>query len=514
MEMPLHRSTRYLAVIAAFAFAPSLAHAQAFGLNEIGSCAFARGFSATSAPCNDASVIFWNPGAAVGLKGNSLYAGAAAIAIDAKFKRDSSLGEHEADVPTQIVPHIFLNHTSGTLAYGLGVYVPYGLTSQWRDDFPGVFLAKKASIKTIYIQPNIARSFVNGKWQVGGGPVIGRSSVELVQGADLADQIATVDSVQNPAVRNVIRFSQLGIARRTEFSRATLKGDAMSYGINLGVLGKINDQWSVGVRYLSSLMFKYDDADANFVQRETKVVFPAGNPLGYPANTRFDTLASVRARFCTAAGAAMRAPFGGAAATCTAVGLLGTQKVKTQIAHPDQLQFGAAYRGFKDWMIAVDYEWAGWRKFRELPVDFALDTLGTCPTQKAPTDPKCDFEVLDRTLLEDYNNTSSLRVGAEHTMKNGWLLRLGFSGVAAAAPDETVTPLLPEQDRTYWSIGTGIPLMKDRATLDVAYGFVLGSSRRGRIDERAARTVTASALNSGIYELHANVLSLSLKSSF
>ena len=84
--MPLHRSTQYLAVIASLVFAPSLARGQAFGLNEIGSCAFARGFSATSAPCNDASVIFWNPGAAVGLKkGTSLYVGAAAIAINAEL---------------------------------------------------------------------------------------------------------------------------------------------------------------------------------------------------------------------------------------------------------------------------------------------------------------------------------------------------------------------------------------------------------------------------------------------
>src|SRR5438552_11816281 len=78
MEMQRHRLTRYLAVVASLALAavaPALARAQGFGLNEIGSCALARGFSATSAPCNDASVIFWNPGAAASVKGNSILAG-------------------------------------------------------------------------------------------------------------------------------------------------------------------------------------------------------------------------------------------------------------------------------------------------------------------------------------------------------------------------------------------------------------------------------------------------------
>ena len=128
------------------------AQAQAFGLNELGSCAFSRGFAATSAPCNDASAIFWNPGATAGLKGTSLYAGAAAIAINAKFTRDSARGAHEGDVPLAIVPHLFLNRTSGSLAYGIGVYVPYGLTSQWEDDFPGRFLAKKASLIEEYLK--------------------------------------------------------------------------------------------------------------------------------------------------------------------------------------------------------------------------------------------------------------------------------------------------------------------------------------------------------------------------
>ena len=512
--MQRHRLTRYLAVCASLALAPALAEAQAFGINEIGTCAFSRGFAATSAPCDDASTVFWNPGAAAGLKRNSVLAGAAAISINAEFTRDSAQGEHEGDVPIQIVPHLFLNSNRGNMSFGFGMYVPYGLTSQWEDDFPGRFQAKKAAIASIYFQPNIAVSLRGGKWMIGGGPVIGHSSVELIQAADLADQIASINTATNPST--IIRFSQLGIARRTEFARATLEGSANSFGLNIGALGKISDDWTVGVRYLSSLMFEYDDADAQFEQRETGIVFAANNPLGYPAGTLFDTLATVRGRFCTAAGAAMPAAPGavsGSAQTCAAAGLLGAQTVSTRIAHPDQFQLGFAYRGFRDWTVGIDYAWTGWRKFRELPVNFSRDSIATFCTTGPPT-ATCDYEVLDRELLEDYNNTSALRIGAERTMKNGWLLRLGFSGVAAAAPDETVTPLLPEQDRTYWTIGTAIPLMKDRATLDAAYGFVWGGGRRGRIDDRPLRTTPASAVNSGVYDLSAHVLSLSLKATF
>ena len=508
----------FLAVCTTVALAPSAAQAQAFGVNEIGSCAFARGFATTSAPCNDASAIFWNPAATAGMKGNSILVGGAALKINAKFTRDSALGTHEADVPLTLVPHMFLNHGMGRMAAGVGVYVPYGLTSQWKDDFPGRFLALKATIKTIYVQPNFAMSFKGGRWMVGGGPVFGISSVELIQGADLSDQIARVDSLTTPTIRNVIRFSQLGVAKRTEFSRATLSGSTTAIGLNVGFMGKINDRWTVGARYLSSLMMEYKDADAHFEQKATGITYAAGNPLGYPAGTLLDTLAAVRGRYCSAAGAAMRSAPGatpGSAQTCAAAGLLGDQTVTTRIPHPDQVQLGFAYRGFSNWLLAVDYEWTGWKKFTNLPVNFRRDSVAlVCQTTIAGTVTPCDFDVLDRDLLEDYNNTSSIRIGAEHTLKNGWLLRAGFSGVASAAPDETVTPLLPEQDRTYWSIGSAFPIIKDKMTLDAAYGRVQGSGRRGRIDERLARTVAASALNSGIYNLSANVFSLSLKASF
>ena len=58
--MTLHRATRYALALAIVGL-PGGARAQAFGLNEIGSCALARGFAVTGAPCDDGSSIYWNP---------------------------------------------------------------------------------------------------------------------------------------------------------------------------------------------------------------------------------------------------------------------------------------------------------------------------------------------------------------------------------------------------------------------------------------------------------------------
>jgi len=463
--MTLLRASRYTLALALVAL-PVAAGAQAFGLSEIGSCAVARGFAATAAPCNDASSIYWNPGTLPKTPGLSIYGGAALIKIDGDFTRDTSFATYESDVPRAIVPHFFLDYRgAGKLAFGLGVYVPYGLTSQWGDEFPGRFSAKKASLQTIYVQPNIAYQLTEN-WSLGGGPIYGHSSVELIQAVDLA---GVQTSPSGPT------FGQLGIPARTEFARARLKGSANAFGVTLGVHGKLTPTWEMGARFLSQVSFHYDDADATFEPRPTGLVLAANNPFGVPAGTPVDAL--VASQF-------------------TGTGALTPQKVSTEIRHPAQIQVGFAYTGLERTTLSLDYAYVGWKSFNQLPVNFK----GAAPS---------------KVLQEDYNNTSAIRFGLEHTMTNGFALRGGLAAAASAAPDWTVTPLLPEMDRGYGTLGAGIPVMR-RFTLDAAYAHIFTSGHRGRIDERPAGTTStqALALNSGFYSLSANILSLSLKASF
>ena len=466
--MMLHRVTRYSLAVALLGL-PAMAGAQAFGLNEIGSCAIARGFATTSAPCDDASSIFWNPGAMPARQGFSLYGGAAVIKISGDFTQDTSYRVWNSDVPTAVVPHIFLNYRgAGKLAYGLGVYVPYGLTSQWTDSFPGRFAAKKASLQTLYIQPNVAYQLTSN-WSVGAGPIIGHSTVELIQAVDLSSQVARVVN------GNPITFGQLGIARRTEFARARLKGSAMAYGFTAGLHGKIAPNWQMGARFLSQVTFDYDNADATFTQTPTGLVLAANNPLQAPPNTPLDALL---------------------ASQFAAGGPLTAQKVQTRIQHPAQVQVGFAYTGLERTTVSLDYAYVGWKSFKELPVNFK----GSAPS---------------RVLVEEYNNTSGIRVGVEHKLLNGAALRAGLAANTSAAPEQTVTPLLPEQDRSFGMLGGGLPIMGG-LTLDASYAHVFTGGRRGRIDERApgSSDPQAIALNSGFYSLSANIFSLSLKANF
>lgn len=467
--MLLRRATRSLLLSTAVLLLPALAGAQGFGLNEIGSCAIGRGFAVTAGGCSDASLIFWNPAATTRLDGWSVLVGASDIALKGTFTRDTTGKKYDMSAPTAIVPNVFVSHHAkgSKLAIGLGVYVPYGLTSQWGDSFPGRFTSKKASLQTIYVQPNIAYQ-LTPKWSIGGGPIWSHSSVELQQAIDLSPLVAQAAAGTTPA----ITFAQLGIAKGTQIGTADIKGSGTGIGGQFGAIGKVSDNWTVGVRYLLPVTITYDNADVNFTQDSTRLILAAG--VGsIPAGTPVDALVGPSFK---------------------AGGRLTTQHAKTEIKHPGQAQVGFNYTGVKDWNIEVDYAWAQWRAFKELHVSF-------------------DSSSLNKVLIEDYNNTSSIRLGVERSFSNQAKLRLGIAGAASAAPDETVTPLLPEQDRGYFTIGGSYPLTS-MLTLDGAYARISSSGFRGRTDERSDRTITAAQINNGVYSLSANILSFSLKASF
>jgi long-chain fatty acid transport protein len=219
--------------------------------------------------------------------------------------------------------------------------------------------------------------------------------------------------------------------------------------------------------------FEYN-GDVTFTQVPTNLVLGGALPPSIPAGTPVDALV----------------------ASAFTSGPLVSQKVYTKILHPAQIQAGVAYTGLPNLTLDADYAWVGWKNFQKIVLDFR----GPAP---------------DITLIQQYNHSSAIRLSADYALQQfrNAHVRAGFAGVAAAAPDETVTPLLPEQDRDYLTVGAGVPLWRAWA-IDAAYARVNTPGRRGRIVDRASTSQTAAQLNTGVYTLGANVFSFSLKGSF
>jgi long-chain fatty acid transport protein len=485
-----HRSRRVAAVAAvlvAVGAAPELG-AQGFGLNEIGSCSVARAGAGVADPCRDASMLYWNPAAAAMSRDSSRWSfliGAAPITLNGSFTADTTLRRDKADVPVEVPPHLFVNWTGrldrfnvGRIGLGLGVYVPYGLTSAWSADFPGRFAARRASLQTVYIQPTLSLEVVPNRLSFGIGPVIGHSKIELVQSVDLATAPAPAPAPEGTTL------GQLGVPAGTEFAVFNGNGEAWAGGFHAGVQIRVTPSLSLGGRLLSALYFEYE-GEGRFDQVLTNITLAANSPFvgGSGPSVRLDDVVAPQ--------------FGPS-------GPLVRQDIRSAIKHPAQVQVGAAFTGLERTTLNADYMYGRWRDFDVLPVTF----LGAAASRS-------------REIIEDYDDSHAFRFAAEHEFLgstaapflNGISGRLGFSYIKTPAPDLTVTPLLPDMDRYNFGIGAGIPLSA-RTALDLSYLRVETPGRRGRIVERSADETDLAALNSGWYELTANIFSVSLKASF
>jgi long-chain fatty acid transport protein len=472
----LVKRPEFLFVLLAFALAPGSpggeARAQGFGVYEQGTCAMGRGGATVAAPCGDGSSLFYNPAGLAGQPGLTLSGGVTAVLAQGSFTDDRTATETELDNDLIPVPHLYAHYgVSERLSVGVGAYVPYGLGTTWpSEDFDGRFLGYDSQLQSVYVQPTAAYQVLPGRLSVGAGLTVVFGSVELNRRLDLANQ-----SVPGGGAT----FAQLGIPPRTDFADAGLDGSGTGVGGHFGARFRVTDGLSIGARYLTAVGIDYG-GEASFEQVDTGLTLPADNPLMAPAGTPLDQV--LADQFDDDGGA------------------LADQNVETQITQPAQFVAGLSAKAAPGLMLFFDYTWTGWSAFDRLELQF-------------------ENEDLDQKQVENYQNTSALRVGTEYafssdggSVSDGLTLRGGYTYNTSAAPAETVTPLLPESNRNQFTIGLGYPFTP-AVGIDLAYQYLGQNDRRGRVQELSEDFDEEGfdpATNSGLYRFNAHLLAATL----
>ncbi|HET7025874.1 MAG TPA: outer membrane protein transport protein [Gemmatimonadales bacterium] len=413
----------------ALATTPSRAAAQGYGLYEHDACAMARAGTGVAAPCADGSAMFFNPAGLADVTGKVATVGGVLINTSGSFTADATGQVSNLTDGHYPAPNVYLAMPLGTSKYvvGLGLFAPYGLTTEWPTTAAGRFDGYKSKIQGIYLQPTVAMK-LNDKWNFGAGFDINFMSVELDQRLDLSTQQAA------PGVT----FAMLGIPAGTDFGAASLSGNGTGVGYHLGVQFKASDRVSFGLRYMSRQLVKFNNATASFTQVPTGIVLPGGNPFGVPAGTPLDAL--VAGQFLPDS-------------------QLSNQGGSTWLRIPEQLVLGTAYKITPKLTGLFDLQWTNWAVFDTLTVK-----LDRAPTQQLPEDNKA---VID------------WRLGGEYQLNPSTVLRAGILAHKGASPDENVTPNLPEGNRTELTAGFGTRLTP-MLGFDFALQYIDQADRRGR----------------------------------
>jgi long-chain fatty acid transport protein len=232
-------------------------------------------------------------------------------------------------------------------------------------------------------------------------------------------------------------------------------------------LVKPHERLALGARFLSGQRVKISERKLESEQIPTGLSTRAPLP-GLPAGTPLDVL--VAPAFAS----------GGALST--------GQRVSATLVLPAQVVVGGAIRVSRAVTLLADYQFSDWSAF---------DTL-ELRTEFGPPS----------VMIEDFQDSHGIRVGVEYAASDRTIIRGGVVTSTAGAPDQTVTPLLPEASRLHTAAGLGRQLT-GRLWLDLYYLHLFQDDRRGRTSD-LGMAVPTTAANKGLYSFRANVIGLSL----
>jgi len=298
------------------------AHAGGFNIYEAGARATALG-GAFTATADDGSAIFYNPAGIAFLEGSVIDANLMPVVPSVKFTAADWPTPGETGRTTKQsfpIPGLYgARNTGRGLAYGLGVYAPFGLGVEWTDQ--ATWIGRQASwdvdLATIYVTPTVAYRF-NERYALAIGADIGWSRINL-------SRFTAVEFGGGSTLVNVIN--------------ADLEGDSkLNVTPCAGLMWRPQPRLSFGAMYHHSKTLEFGD----------------GNAL----------LTNVAPAALSSAIDAQIAGLGGA-----------EQKLGTELNLPWILALGVSYR-FNDTVRgefnAVRF---GWSEFEALTLDFDTDAL-------------------------------------------------------------------------------------------------------------------------------------------
>ena len=167
MNRSQFRRSRVAAGVIAAASLLGAGHASgaAFALQEESASGLGNAFAGGAAAAEDASSMSVNPATLSKYSSAQVVLGVHFITPSMKFKNDGSqpaafqpLGGDGGDAgSTNVVPNLYLAvPINRDLVFGLGINVPFGLVTEYDDDFIGRFQGLKSDVQTINVNPALS----------------------------------------------------------------------------------------------------------------------------------------------------------------------------------------------------------------------------------------------------------------------------------------------------------------------------------------------------------------------
>lgn len=272
----VHRARLARAVTTALIVLTSgTAHAAFFQLAENSPAGLGNANAGGAAVADDASTVWYNPAGLTRLQGQELVLGGHFIAPSFKASRVSASTVAFPAVPfpppyaagsstinggnggdageSALVPNFYYAHQyNDRLHFGLGVNAPFGLATDYANDWAGRYHADRSEIMTVNINPTLAYK-VNEAFSLGAGINYQQLEATLTQAVDFGSICAAVAlQASNPALLCGAQGSQ------ASSGKAKVEADDDAWGYNFGFLWNLNSSTRFGLHYRSKLEYELE----------------------------------------------------------------------------------------------------------------------------------------------------------------------------------------------------------------------------------------------------------------
>lgn len=208
------------AMMVAGAFATQT-YAAGFQLSEQSSIQMGRAMAGAGVVGDDLSAVHYNPAGMTLLSGTRMQATGTWVAVNLDYESHDGSVTENGRLKGQTIPAGFLTHQiNDSLWAGLGLTVPYGMGTEFDENWDGKDRGTESMILTFDINPNLAWK-VNDMLSVGGGISLQYAKAELGMG-------------MGPMQANV-------------------KGDSWAWGWNVGLMFQPVETVRLGLAYRSHI---------------------------------------------------------------------------------------------------------------------------------------------------------------------------------------------------------------------------------------------------------------------
>ena len=254
------RNLRRLGGLATMALIPLGAQGGGFALIENSASGMGNAFAGGSAIADDASTLAFNPAGMSRLRGNQLVAAGHYVSPTATYSDNGSTdglnpsnplvgSEVDGGVDAIILNLYTVSELNDKWHLGMAVHAPFGMTTEYDDDWVGRYHALTSALTTINFTPSVAYQH-SDKLAVGFGLTAQYLDVKLSSAVDFGALCATQELTAHLPTGTC---NTMGLVPQQSDGYADITGSNWSLGWNAGLLYSLSETQRLGLSYRSAV---------------------------------------------------------------------------------------------------------------------------------------------------------------------------------------------------------------------------------------------------------------------